>query len=135
MDEDWIAIDAAVDVQPHPSDSIKINGLQKEFLLRRDSPLPESAARPPDPDLWPQPFPVLSIQFAQVRLQRIRHLPAHLGWDSLPVIATAEPCRIYAPLDELKDVKDPSVEALKFLLNVIEHQERVIRKLTNKPRI
>ncbi len=51
------------------------------------------------------------------------------GWDS-----TTEDILDRA-LDELKGVKDPLVEAVKFLLNVIEHQERVIRELTNKPKI
>src|SRR5438445_3512544 len=48
------------------------------------------------------------------------------GWDS-----TTEDV-LHRALDELKGVKDPSVEALKFLLNVIEHQESVIQELTNK---
>jgi hypothetical protein len=42
----------------------------KTYLF--NSPLPESAARPPDSDLWPQPFPLLSVQFAPVRLKHIQ---------------------------------------------------------------
>lgn len=50
------------------------------------------------------------------------------GWDS-----TTEDV-LHRALDELKGVKYPLVEAVKFLLNVIEHQDRVIHKLTNKPK-
>ena len=37
--------------------------------------------------------------------------------------------------EEFMGVNDPIVQALKFLLNVIEHQDRVIYELTNKPKI
>lgn len=50
------------------------------------SPLPESAARPPDPDVWPQPFPRLRIQFSQVRLDGIGDLVTQPGRDALPVV-------------------------------------------------
>lgn len=39
---------------------------------------------------------------------------------------------LHRALDELNGVEDPLVEAVKFLLNVIEHQDRVIKELTNK---
>ena len=51
------------------------------------------------------------------------------GWDS-----TTEDV-LHRALDELNGVNDPLVEAVKFLLNVIEHQDCVIHELTNKPKI
>ncbi len=51
------------------------------------------------------------------------------GWDS-----TTEDV-LHRALDELKGVKDPLVEAVKFLLNVIEHQDRVIHELTIRPKV
>lgn len=79
---------------------------------RHHSPLPESAARPPDPDLWPQPFPLLTVQFAQVRLQCVRHLPAHHGWNPLPVIAIAEPRRVHAPAPQLLSQPAPVIQII-----------------------
>lgn len=41
---------------------------------------------------------------------------------------------LHRALDELDGDKDPLVEAVKFLLNVIEHQHRVIQELANRPK-
>jgi len=51
------------------------------------------------------------------------------GWDSTTeyVLDRAR--------DEFRGEKEPIVEAIKFLLNVIEHQEGVIQELTKKTKV
>ena len=51
------------------------------------------------------------------------------GWDS-----TTEDVLDRAR-DEFSGEKEPIVEAIKFLLNVIEHQEGVIHELTTKTKV
>lgn len=70
---------------------------------------------------------VLTSNFRGTELTEAEEMKGGWGQTTEDVLVRAR--------EEFMGVNDPIVQALKFLLNVIEHQDRVIYELTNKPKI